>query len=80
MSAVVAHDCGNAVHAVRTQCKVLYVGNSLNPGFGPLSRVCCSMTGFLRFLCIEDVAHLSCDPFSTIFSHFSPILPGFALL
>ena len=26
---------GNAVQAVRTQCKVLYAGNYLNPSFGP---------------------------------------------
>ena len=29
-----------------TQCKVLYVGNYLNPSFGPFSQVCCSITGF----------------------------------
>ena len=30
------HNHGNAVHAVRTQCKVLYVGKYSNPSFGPL--------------------------------------------
>ena len=25
---------GNVVQAVHTQCKLLYVGNSLNPSFG----------------------------------------------
>ena len=29
---------GNAVHAVRTQCKVLYVGKNLSPSFGPLGE------------------------------------------
>ena len=32
---------------------------------------------FLRFLCIEDVAHFNCHPCSPIFSHFSPFLSGF---
>ena len=32
------HHYGNAVHTVRTQCKVLCVGNYLNPSFGPLSH------------------------------------------
>ena len=56
--------------------KVLYVGNYLNPSFGPFSLVGCSITGFLRFLCIEDVAYLNCHPFSPFFSHFSPFSPG----
>ena len=34
----VYHYWGIAVHAVRTQCKVLYVGKYLNPGFGPLGE------------------------------------------
>ena len=29
---------GNAVHAVRRQCKVLYAGKYLNPSFGPLGE------------------------------------------
>ena len=29
---------GNAMHAVRTQCKVLYVGKYSNPSFGPLGK------------------------------------------
>ena len=34
---------GNAMHTVRTQCKVLYVGNYPNPSFGPFAEVCCSI-------------------------------------
>ena len=66
------------MHAVRMQCKALYIGNSLNPRFGPFLQVCGSITGVFRFFCIEDVAHLSCHPFSSIFSHFSPFSAGFA--
>ena len=65
------------MHAVCTQCKLLYVGNYLNPSFGPFSQVCCSITGFLRFLCIEDVAHLNATnfhPFSAILAYFHPVL------
>ena len=65
---------GNAVHAVRTQCKLLYVANDLNPSFGPFSQVCCS--GFFRLLA-QDAAHLNCHPFSAIFSHFSPFFTWF---
>ena len=66
------------MHTVHTLCKLLYAGNYLNPSYGPFSQVCCPITGFfLRFLCIEDVAHLTCHPFSPIFSHFSLFLPGF---
>ena len=32
---VVFQDLGNAMHAVRTQCKVLDVGQYSNPSFGP---------------------------------------------
>ena len=45
--------------AVCTQCKLLYVGNLLNPSFGLFSPVGCSITDFfLRFLCIEDVGNV----------------------
>ena len=43
-----APDMGNAMHAVPTQCKVLYVGNYLNPSFGPFAEVCCSIVGFFK--------------------------------
>ena len=56
------------------QCKVLYVGNYLNPSFGPFSQVCCSITGFFYVLCIEDVAHVKCHPFSANLAHFHPVL------
>ena len=46
----VAMNNGNALHAVRTQCKVLYVCNCLNPSFGPFSPVSCSRTGFFVLL------------------------------
>ena len=32
------------------RCKLLYVGNYLNPSFGPFSQVCCPITGFLTLL------------------------------
>ena len=67
----------NAVHAVHTQCKVLYASNILDRIFGPFSQVCCSITWFLHFLCIEDVARLNCHPFSPIFTHFHPVLLQF---
>ena len=69
---------GNAVCVVRTQCKILYVGNYLNPSFDPFSQVCCFRTGFLRFLCIEDVAHLNCYPFLPILNHLKLLAPSFA--
>ena len=31
-------DIGNAIHAVRTQCKIFVVSNYLNPSFGPFSQ------------------------------------------
>ena len=37
---------GNAVHAVRTQCKVLDLGKYSNPSFGPFSQVFGSVPGF----------------------------------
>ena len=44
-----AHDgshTGNAMHAVRTQCKVLDVDKYSNPSFGPFSQVFGSVPGF----------------------------------
>ena len=41
---------GNAAHAVRMQCKLLYVGNYLNPSFGLFSLVGCSITEFSTLL------------------------------
>ena len=38
--------CACSVPAVRTQCKILYVGNYLNPSFGLFSLVSCSTTDF----------------------------------
>ena len=59
---------------MRTQRKVLYVGNYLNLIFGPF---CCSITGFFRFMCMEEVAHLNHHPFSPIFDHFNPFFTQF---
>ena len=60
-------DCtfsGNAMHAVRTQCKVLDVGKYSNPSFGPFSQVFGSVPGcFFGFSSIWDVAYLNCQPF-----------------
>ena len=67
------HQAGRLLHAVHLQCKLLYAGNYLNRSFALFSPVGCSIAGFvLRFLCIEDVAHLNCHPFSPIFTHFQP--------
>ena len=38
--------CGNAMHAVRTQCEVLDVSKYSNPSFGPFSEVFGSVPGF----------------------------------
>ena len=66
------------MHAVRPQCKLSYAGNYLNPSFGLFfTSWLFHNRFFLRFLCIEDVAHVNCHPFSPIFSHFSPFPPGF---
>ena len=49
---------GNAMHAVRTQCKVLDVGKYSNPSFGPLSQVFGSVPGFFWL-----PKHLGCGIF-----------------
>ena len=45
-------DCnkGNAVHAVRIQCKVLHVGDYRNASFGPFVQVFCSRIGVFELL------------------------------
>ena len=65
------------MQCARTQCTILYVRNYLNPSFGPFTSLLFHNRFFLRFLCIEDVAHLKYHPFSplsTIFTHFHPVL------
>ena len=49
---------GNAMHAVRTQCKVLDVGKYSNPSFGPFSQVFGSVPGFFWL-----PKHLGCGIF-----------------
>ena len=68
------YDQGNAMHAVRTQCKVLYVGNYPNPSFGPFAEVCCSIVGFFKLL-----MHPGYDKFelSFIITYFHPFVPIF---
>ena len=63
-----------SAHAVRTQCKVLYVGNYLNPSFGPFAEVCCSIVGFFKLL-----MHSGYDKFelSFIITYFHPFVPIF---
>ena len=63
------------MHAVRTQCKVLYVGNYPNPSFGPFAEVCCSIVGFFKLL-----MHSGYDKFelSFIITYFHPFVPIFA--
>ena len=62
------------MHAVRTQCKVLYVGNYPNPSFGPFAEVCCSIVGFFKLL-----MHSGYDKFelSFIITYFHPFVPIF---
>ena len=72
--------CARSAHAVRTQCKVLYVGNYPNPSFGPFAEVCCSIVGFLSFLCIQDMTNLNCHSLSPIFTHLYPFPPPPAFL
>ena len=57
---------------MRTQCKVLYVNNCLNPSFSPCGEVCCSTIGFFfKLLMHLDVAYLKYYPFfSPIFTYF----------
>ena len=66
--------CARSAHAVRTQCKVLYVGNYLNPSFGPFAEVCCSIVGFFKLL-----MHSAYDKFelSFIITYFHPFVPIF---
>ena len=49
---------GNAMHAVRTQCKVSDVGKYSNPSFGPFSQVFGSVPGFFWL-----PKHLGCGIF-----------------
>ena len=49
---------GNAVHALHTQCKLLYAGNYLNPSYGPFSQVCCPITGFFYASCALKMCHI----------------------
>ena len=49
---------GNAMHTVRTQCKVLDVGKYSNPSFGPFSQVFGSVPGFFWL-----PKHLGCGIF-----------------
>ena len=53
-----------------TQCKILYVGNHPNPGFGPFAEVCCSITRFFQVLCVRDM-----NSFSPIFTRWYPFHP-----
>ena len=66
--------CARSAHAVRTQCKVLYVGNYPNPSFGPFAEVCCSIVGFFKLL-----MHLGYDKFelSFIITYFHPFVSIF---
>ena len=66
--------CARSAHAVRTQCKVLYVGNYPNPSFGPFAEVCCSIVGFFKLL-----MHSGYDKFelSFIITYFHPFVPIF---
>ena len=66
--------CARSAHAVRTQCKVLYVGNYPNPSFGPFVEVCCSIVGFFKLL-----MHPRYDKFelSFIITYFHPFVPIF---
>ena len=59
------------MHAVRTQCKVWYIGKYSNPSFGPLPQVFGSIPGFFVFLCIGVVVYLNCHPFLPICNPFS---------
>ena len=49
---------GNVVHAVRTQCKVWYVSDYLNPSFGVFLQVCCFITGFFYASCALSMWHI----------------------
>ena len=62
-------------HIEPTQCKVLYVGNYLNPSFGPFVEVCCSTIGFFKFLMQSeyDIFELS-SIFTHLHSFFTPPL------
>ena len=66
--------CARSAQAVRTQCKVLYVGNYPNPSFGPFMEVCCSIVGFFKLL-----MHPGYDKFelSFIITYFHPFVPIF---
>ena len=66
------------MHAVRTQCEVLDVGEYSDRLFAPFDKFLVPYWIFFSFLCIWDVAHLNCHQFLPIFNHFthfpSPIL------
>ena len=66
------------MHAVRTQCKVWYVGKYSCPSFGPFPQVF-PYQGFLVFLCIGDGAYFNCHPFLPICNQFYPFsIPFFS--
>ena len=65
---------GNALHIVQT----VVCWQLVEPECWPFFTSLLFHNRFLlRFLCVEDVAHFNCHPFSPIFSHFSPFSPGF---
>ena len=49
---------GNAIHAVHTQLKVLYVGNYLNPNFDLFPQVSCSIGIFFYASCPLRMRHI----------------------
>ena len=63
---------GNAAHALRTQCKVLYVGNNLTLSFGPFPQVCCSVIGFLKLFMHSGYGIVE---LLSIVTCFHPIVP-----
>ena len=63
---------GNAMHAVRTQCEVLNVGQYSHPTFGPFDQFLVPYWGFFSLLCSWDVAHLNCHPLLPNLNHFYP--------
>ena len=65
----VYRDPRNAVHTVRTQCKLCYVGNYLNPSFGLFSSVGCSKTDCFTLLVDGGCGTFELPP---IFTHLQP--------
>ena len=66
---------GNAMHTVRTQCIVLYVGNYLNPSFGPFVEVCCFIIGYFKLLMHFGYDTFEPFPIFIYFHLFVPISP-----